>query len=327
MTENNNEATIPGTAEGVIHGKMYQVAGIYFDLSPRSQDEALALVDEIPEEKLRIAYGAITGDPVPRSLDAVTEALKEVVRIEHYKVWGRDVPAKAVESAKEAIEEAEHTIARKAAPVASGRVRIDHVLTLCREEGITEPERVLEKVNDFLRDCPAEQLTIKDVTIQGILEGKNVGQIVTKLHQVFDPLNKEVRSGKNEVAFYRSRLRSQYGVQLPKAPRDVPLSAIANKAAEAADEKAAAELIEAGDAAIEATEAKLEQAVGPQATELRVSEYDRDEPGTEDETEGEAEAATPEAEADEAPQGRAGKVPGANKKGNKKGNTQGRGPK
>lgn len=124
------------------------------------------------------------------------------------------------------------------------KVRTIDILNRAKEEGL-ETSEVARLLNEALDGRAAEDLTIKDVIIPGILNGLDTDAIVEKVHSTFaDVPSVTPKTGAKDVAYYRTRLRKDYNLEIPSTRSATKKSAaveevVAEDNDDVADEKPA----------------------------------------------------------------------------------------
>lgn len=116
------------------------------------------------------------------------------------------------------------------------------ILRDARENG-WEPAQIAKALHKVMDGRPPEQKVIKDVIILGILDGKATDDIVKEVHETFKDVPSVVpKTGAKDVAYYRTRLRKDWDLEIPTTRSSTT--------------KAAVEEVKSGEAEAEETEDK-----------------------------------------------------------------------
>lgn len=114
----------------------------------------------------------------------------------------------------------ETTTAETAAPAAEAkteaapkRASLDATLKRFKDENLTI-EQLSAAADEAVAALTNDQRKIKDVIVPGILRGDSTDEIVAAVHAAFP---ETAKTGPKDVAFYRSRLRVDFGIPVPSA--------------------------------------------------------------------------------------------------------------
>jgi hypothetical protein len=94
-------------------------------------------------------------------------------------------------------------------------VRTVDILKAAKDEGLSL-EQLSTRLHEALDGRPADQKTIKDIIVPGIVDGKSTDDIVKEVHETFkDVPSVTPKTGPKDVAYYRTRLRKDYNLEIP----------------------------------------------------------------------------------------------------------------